>query len=137
MRIALDTSVISALWSIEPAASLVSSQLGKFASKDHLLICAPVYVELMAHPKTSETFLEHFFKDSNIAVEFETAEQVWKESARRWARYAERRRRSSGTDAKRLLVDFLIGTHALFTADRLFTLDKGRYKTDFPDLNLI
>jgi len=36
-----------------------------------------------------------------------------------------------------LLVDFLIGAHALVQADRLMTLDAKRYQRDFPELKII
>jgi predicted nucleic acid-binding protein len=38
---------------------------------------------------------------------------------------------------RRLLVDFVIGAHALLRADRLLTLDTSLYKQDFPDLKII
>jgi predicted nucleic acid-binding protein len=38
---------------------------------------------------------------------------------------------------KRLLADFIIGSHALAQADRLMTLDPKRYRQDFPELKLI
>ena len=38
---------------------------------------------------------------------------------------------------KRLLADFVIGAHALYSADRLLTLDEGRYRRDFPELKLL
>jgi predicted nucleic acid-binding protein len=36
-----------------------------------------------------------------------------------------------------LLVDFIIGSHALANADRFMTLDPRRYARDFPELKLI
>jgi len=46
-------------------------------------------------------------------------------------------RNSAGGNAKRLLVDFLIGAHARLKADRRLTLDASRYRTDFRDLTLL
>ena len=36
-----------------------------------------------------------------------------------------------------MLVDFIVGAHALLMADRFLTLDQGRYSKDFPELNLL
>jgi len=38
---------------------------------------------------------------------------------------------------KRLLSDFIVGSHALEQADRLMTLDPKRYNRDFPELKII
>jgi predicted nucleic acid-binding protein len=53
------------------------------------------------------------------------------------AHYAKRRRRSSCQGPKRLLADFIIGSHALSRADRFMTLDPKRYAPDFPELKLL
>jgi predicted nucleic acid-binding protein len=39
---------------------------------------------------------------------------------------------SGGGNPKRLLVDFLIGAHAILKDDRLLTLDASCYREDFP-----
>jgi predicted nucleic acid-binding protein len=85
----------------------------------------------------TEEFLGQFLSDADVVVDFELDEQVWLEAGRRYARYAKRRRRSGQEQPRRLLADFLIGAHALLTADRLITLDKGRYERDFPELKLV
>ena len=136
MRVAIDSNVISGVWSAEPIASLAVSQLDAARRRGKLLICAPVYAELLAYPKASESFLEQFLRETSIVVDFEISEWIWREAVRRFSQYAARRRRSSGAHPKRLLVDFLVGTHALLEADRLFTLDQGRYAKAFPELQL-
>jgi predicted nucleic acid-binding protein len=136
LRVAIDSNVISAVWSAEPIASLAVSQLGAARQRGKLLISAPIYAELLAYPKASEPFVEKFLRETGIVVDFEISEGIWREAGRRFSRYAGRRRRSSGTHPKRLLVDFLVGSHALLEADRLFTLDQDRYAKDFPELEL-
>jgi predicted nucleic acid-binding protein len=136
LRVAIDSNVISAVWSAEPVASLAVSQLYAARQRGKLLMCAPVYAELLAYPKASEPFLEQFLRETGIVVDFEISEVIWREAGRRFSRYAGRRRRSSGTHPRRLLVDFLVATHALLEADRLFTLDQDRYARDFPELQL-
>jgi hypothetical protein len=61
----------------------------------------------------------------------------WIKAGRRFAHYAKRRRRSSCQGPKRLLADFIIGSHALSRADRFMTLDPKRYAPDFPELKLL
>ena len=137
MRTAIDTNVISIIWSGDPPAAEAASSLGRAANEGALVISAPVYVELMAHPKATQHFVDQFLEATRVEVDFSLDEPVWRETAQRFAAYARRRRKSAGGEAKRLLVDFLIGAHALLHADRLLTLDPHRYAQDFPKLKLI
>ena len=137
MRTALDTNVLSALWSAEPSAGRILVELGHARSEGGVVICAPVYVELLAHPTASRGFVDKFLAETGIIVEFALDEAVWRKAGDAFAAYAQRRRRSGGSGAKRLLTDFIIASHALLRADRLFTLDRERYQQDFPKLKLI
>jgi len=137
MRTAIDTNVLSALWSKEPLASQVARNLGDARAEGGLVVGAPVYAELLAYPKATESFVNGFLADTGIVVDFEFQQPVWLEAGRRFARYAKRRRRSAHQRPKRLLADFIIGSHALAQADRFMTLDPKRYKRDFPELKLI
>jgi predicted nucleic acid-binding protein len=137
MKTALDTNVIAALWSREPGSSSVASQLGAAAEQGGIVISAPVYAELLSHPNTSEAFLDEFLMRTNVQVDFDLSEQVWKEAARAFASYAARRRKSRAGHPRRLLVDCLVGAHAWLCADRLYTLDRGIYSTSFPKLNVL
>ncbi|MGC2474023.1 MAG: type II toxin-antitoxin system VapC family toxin [Candidatus Sulfotelmatobacter sp.] len=136
MRIALDSNVLSALWSAEPPASRVMEELKNARAFGGIVICGPVYVELAAHPTAPRNFVDKFVRDTGITIEFNLDEAVWRKTADAFATYAQRRRRSGGTSPKRLLADFLIAAHALLHADRLFTLDPSRYQQDFPELKL-
>jgi hypothetical protein len=98
---------------------------------------APAYAELLAYPRATQVFVDDFLADTGIVVDFEIPQKLWIEAGRRFARYAERRRKSSRQSPRRLLVDFLVGAHALSQADRLMTLDSKLYKQDFPDLKLV
>jgi len=137
LRTALDTNVLSSLWSDEPSAKDVESALFEARSRGGLVICAPVYCELLAHPLVTQSFVHEFLDQTGILVDFLLDEQVWQETANAFATYAERRRRSRGGSPKRLLVDFIVATHALLRADRLMTLDAVRYRMDFPKLHLV
>jgi predicted nucleic acid-binding protein len=137
LRISLDSNVISALWSAEPVASFASAKLNAIREENTLLICGPVFVELLAHPGASLESVEDFFSNTGMTVDFEITEKMWKEAGRRFSRYANRRRRSGGGHPRRLLADFLIGSYALLNADRLLTFDRERYSKDFPELQLL
>src|SRR6266536_3522077 len=136
MRTAVDTNVISALWSREPMAARVASQLAQAHAQGGLVICAPVYAELLAYPSATQTFVDSFLRDTGIVVDFSLSEPVWRQAARSFTAYAQRRRRSGGGDSKRLLVDFIVAAHALLSADQLMTLDAARYQQDFSKLRV-
>lgn len=136
MRTAIDTNVISALWSTEPLATEVARRLGDAKADGGLVVSAPAFAELLAHPKASESFVNQFLANTGIVIDFDLPQPVWLEAGRRFARYAKRRRKTSVAGPKRLLADFIIGSHALAQADRLMTLDPNRYRRDFPELKL-
>jgi len=137
VRTAIDTNVISALWSGSPIIEQVTALLGRVANEGALAVCGPVYAELVAHPKVTQQFVDQFLATTRVEVDFSLDEAVWRETARRFAEYARRRRKSVGGEVRRLVVDFLIGAHASLQADRLFTFDPHFYAQDFPKLPLI
>ena len=137
MKTALDSNILSSLWSAEPSAPQVKQQLISGRAQGSIVVCAPVYTELAAHPLLSPGLLDRLLAEAGITVEFVLDEPVWRKAAERFASYAKRRRRSGGAAPKRFLADFLIAAHALLRADRLFTLDPERYRQDFPELRLV
>jgi predicted nucleic acid-binding protein len=137
MRTALDTNILSALWSNEPEAANIAEHLGKAKQDGAILVSGVVYAELLAYPKATEAFVNEFCKQTGIVIDFQFPDAVWIEAGRRFAKYAKRRRKGEGESPKRLLADFLVGSHAMTQADRLMTLDPSRYKQDFPDLDLV
>jgi predicted nucleic acid-binding protein len=137
MRTALDSNIVSAIWSAEPSTPRIKAELRNARAQGSIVICAPVYVELVAHPLVARGFVDEFLADTGIAIEFVLDGFVWRKAAEGFAAYAQRRRRSGGAPPKRLLPDFVIAAHALLRADRLFTLDPGRYQLDFPELRLV
>lgn len=136
MRTAIDTNVISAIWSGEASAPKLVAQLGEAKMEGALLISPFVFAELHAYPGATETFIRDFLAKTAVTIDYRLEDKVWAETARRFARYAARRRQSSGAGPKRLLADFLIGAHALVQADQLLTLDSTRYSQDFPEVRL-
>ena len=53
---------------------------------------APVYAELLAHPKATESFVNGFLADTGIDVDFDFQQSVWLEAGRRFRGLAEQRR---------------------------------------------
>jgi predicted nucleic acid-binding protein len=137
LRTALDTNVLSALWSGESSARGIESVLFKARGEGGLVICAPVYCELLAYPSATQGFVQEFLGDTGIFVEFLLDEEIWQRAANGFVAYAQRRRRSGGGTPKRMIVDFVVAAHALLRADRLITLDASRYRQDFPKLRII
>jgi hypothetical protein len=137
MRTALDTNVLSAILDNEPKAEELGEKLGEAKAAGSIVVCGVVFAEAMAHPKATESSVRRFLDDTGVEIAFEFEEAVWVVAGTRYARYAARRRRSSDISSRRLLADFIIGAHALVQADRLMTLDRGRYERDFPELKLV
>jgi hypothetical protein len=59
------------LWSKEPLASDIAKNLGNAKTDVGLVVGAPVYAELLAHPKATESFVNSFLADTGIDVDFE------------------------------------------------------------------
>lgn len=137
MRTAIDSNVVSALWSGEASADDIESALNAARSRGGLLMCAPVFAELLAHPLARPGVMNRFLAKTGIVVDFVLDEPIWRRAAEGFAAYAQRRRRSGGDQPKRLLVDYIIAAHALLHADQLVTLDPHRYALDFPQLRLL
>lgn len=137
MKTALDSNVLSSIWSAEASATRVKQKLVDARGQGSIVVCAPVYVELGAHPLASPAVVDRLLDEAGIDVEFLLDEAVWRKAVERFAAYAKRRRTSGGNSPKRFLPDFLIAAHAAVCADCLITLDPSRYQQDFPELKLI
>lgn len=136
MRTAIDTNVISALWSREPVSAGLADVLHRAGQEGALVICGPVYAELLAYPNATRQFADGFLADTRIDVDTIDSRDVWARAGEAFGAYARRRRSSGGGEPKRLLVDFIVGAHAVARAERLLTLDPDRYRTAFPELEL-
>jgi len=137
MTTAIDTNVIVALWDANDLlSSAANSALDSALGHGRLLICAPVFAELMAVPRRGEAFLDGFLRDTGILVDWELDESMWRTAGRAFQAYAARRRRSRDVEPRRILADFLIGAHALARECRFLTLDEGLYRAAFPRLDI-
>jgi len=137
MRTALDSNILSSLWSDERTAQAVAIKMQEAQKYGSLVLSPPAFVELFGHPKMNENEILSSLETLQVSIDFQLHDAVWFEAGRRYARYSDRRRKSSGESPRRLMADFLVGAHALLEADRLMTLDLRRYVLDFPELSLV
>jgi predicted nucleic acid-binding protein len=137
VRTAIDTNVISAIWSWEPSAERAIAQLGEAKTEGSLVISPIVFAELLAYPRATEAYVRGFLHATRVVIDLKPEETIWTEAGVRYARYAARRRKATGEGPRRILADFLIGAHALVQADRFLTLDPTVYQQDFPEVRLL
>ncbi|HLY61813.1 MAG TPA: PIN domain-containing protein [Terriglobia bacterium] len=138
MNTAVDTNIIVALWDSDQALSaLAQSALDGALAQGKLLVAAPVFGELLAFPGRSEAFLDSFFRDTGIQIEWNIDETVWRAAGRAFQTYAARRRKSRVWGPHCILADFLIGAHASEGDCRLLTLDDRLYRAAFPHLRIL
>ena len=113
MTTAIDTNVIVALWDRDQTlSSAAQSALDRALGRGGLVICAPVFAELMAAPGRSEPFLDSFCEDTGIMVDWHLEETVWRAAGQAFQAYVGRRRKQRESGPRRILADFLIGAHA-------------------------
>jgi predicted nucleic acid-binding protein len=136
MKTALDTNILSALWTRELVSRRVATELGVAKSQGAVVISPVVYAELLAHPLYTEVQVNDFLARTGIRIDLPLMDDVWTEAGRRFAQYAVRRRQSEADAPRRLLADFLVGAHALYQVDRLMTLDESHFSRYFPEVPL-
>ena len=88
MRTAIDTNVLSPSGPRNRLLQKLQEILAMQRQMGGLVVSPPVYVELLAYPKSTESFLNDFLADTGIAVDFEFQQPVWVEVGRRFARHA-------------------------------------------------
>ena len=83
MTTAIDTNVIVALWDGDPSlSSAAQSALDVALGRGTLTTAATVFAELMAAPGRSESFLDSFFRETGINIDWVLDESVWRTAGR-------------------------------------------------------
>ena len=136
MTSAVDTSVISAIWTDQPGTELADTLLDESLQRGILMISGIVFAELLAHPGTNAGFAEDFFEKARIEIDYATDRAVWREAGLRYRASGVRRRKATHASPRRMLADFVIGAHALLRADRLITFNGADFRRDFPELRI-
>ena len=138
MTTVVDTNVIVALWDQDDTLNLAAQRaLDSARSRGGLVIPAPVYSELMAFAGRTEQFLDAFFDQTSIVVDWDMAEAVWRLAGQSFQGYAARRRKQRELGPRRILADFAIGAYAAQHGYALLTLDEGLYSAAFPALRIV
>jgi predicted nucleic acid-binding protein len=138
MTTVIDSNVIAALWNLDDTLNGVArSALDAALDRGPLIVPAPVYAELMAFAGRTEAFLDTFFQQTGIAIEWRIDERVWRLAGQAFQSYAGRRRKQRDPGPRRILADFLIGAYAARHNYSLLTLDEGIYRAAFPALRIL
>ncbi|MGD0514574.1 MAG: PIN domain-containing protein [Terriglobales bacterium] len=138
MTTVVDSNVIVALWDRDDNLNAAAqAALDAGLNRGRLVVPAPVFSELMALPGRTESFLDAFFQDTGVLVDWALDERVWRVAGRAFQTYAGRRRKQRGPEPRRILADFLIGAYAESSGFPLLTLDQGLYRAGFPELKIM
>lgn len=133
VKTAVDSNVLFDLFHGEEASLAARDALAAAATAGGLTICPVVYAEVaVAYPQRSE--LDEILLDLGIHLDGFSPEALW-EGSRAWLGYI--RARTPEVACGRCGADFLIGAHALASADQLMTRDAGYFRTYFPSLPLV
>lgn len=92
-----------------------------------IIVCDIVYAELVP-AFDDRSSLEGALREINATLSAIDTSIAYV-AGLRWMQY-----RLAGGPRERIISDFLIGAHAVATADTLLTRDRGFYKTYFPEL---
>lgn len=136
MITALDTNVLALVFDRVPHAGTLARTLHRLARDGRLVICGVVYAELRAGPGRDQAALDAFLSQVGVELDAEMGVAVWAEAGRANADYHARRRAGGHAQVRPVLPDFLVGAHALWRADRLFTENVSDF-SDFPALTVI
>ena len=104
MTTAIDTNILVALWNENDSLNtLARSALDAALGRGSLVIAAPVFAELLAAPSRDEAFLDSFFRETGISVDWNLDEAVWRTAGRTFQLYIARRRKQTGSGPRRRL----------------------------------
>ena len=132
MRTAVDSSVLlDVLCGDEKFGEASRLALKNAYAQGPLLACDIVWAEVSATFGDDQPCGPIL---SRLGLDFEPVSTAAAERAgRAWRIYRARK----GSRKERMIADFLIGAHALDSADRLLSRDRGFFRSYFPELVLV
>lgn len=138
MTTAVDTNVFVGSWDADDALnSRAVSALNVALERGCIVVSGAVYAELVGLPGRSEKFLDKFFLDTGVIVDWKMDESIWRSAGKAFAGYAARRQKQRSGPPRGILADFLIGAHALENGYTFLTFDDRLFRAAFPKLRLI
>ena len=130
MTTAADTNILLDVFIPDSVHTLESGEaLHAARQRGPLLICDVVYAELVPNFASREA-LDAALRTIGATISPIDTDIAYT-AGLRWGQY-----RRAGGPRTRILPDFLIGAHALATADTFLTRDQRFYTTYFPELTV-
>jgi predicted nucleic acid-binding protein len=128
---AIDTNVLLDVFGADPKFAPASADaLRRCLSEGGLVASEVVWAETATVFDDAVRFREAMNK---LTASFSPlTEEAAIKAAQSWRRY-----RAGGGSRNQIAADFLIGAHALVTADRLLTRDRGFYRRYFAGLRIL
>lgn len=151
---AIDTDVLlDILVPNAPDSEASKALIDQAYAEGSLVICEVVYAELFCQFETPHD-MSMFLSDTGIRL-VPSSREALQRAALAWKDYVSRRTGqlqcarcgkfqgitcvqcgATITSRQHIVTDFIIGGHALTSADRLLSRDRGFYKTCFPSLKV-
>lgn len=131
MITAIDTNVLLDVFGADPKFAPASSEALRDCLREGALVASEVvWAETATVFGNAGRFRKAMYK---LPATFSPmTEEAATKAAQAWRRY-----RAGGGRHDRIAADFLIGAHAVVTADRLLTRDQGFYRRYFAGLRIV